>query len=270
MYFTLKSFLALYRWILGNLSQRSSQVRCISHIAGWTRGLMAVIFCASFTVTAHAQAGPFTCDGEIYQVQSGQLRIFDANQSAYVDVGPQNGAYNATGFNTQDNFAYGAQGQDIVRIHSDGFIEDVFTNIGHTSFSGDVDDNNTLWLRRTNNRYIGYNLSTGAATDITFSGSFIGVADVAFFPSGGTRYLIGYASGDTTVFNLDTGTVVRRDVAGLTDPGGFGATWTDFNGRIFTFNNSTGQIWEIFDPLSANPSAVVVAQGDPSLSLIHI
>ena len=114
MYFTSKSFLMLSQRVLGYLSLRYSQVRSISHIAGWTRGLMAVIFCASFTVTAHAQAGPFTCDGEIYQVQSGQLRIFDANQSAYVDVGPQNGAYNATGFNTQDNFAYGAQGQDTV------------------------------------------------------------------------------------------------------------------------------------------------------------
>ena len=174
MYFALKSFSTLTQRVLGYLSLRPLQMRRTNDIVGWTRGLMAVIFCASFTVTAHAQAGPFTCDGEIYQVQSGQLRIFDANQSAYVDVGPQNGAYNATGFNTQDNFAYGAQGQDIIRIHRDGFIEDVFTNIGHTSFSGDVDDNNTLWLRRTNNRYIGYNLSTGAATDITFSGSFIG------------------------------------------------------------------------------------------------
>ena len=222
---------------------------------------MSGLICAVFT--ASAQAGPFTCDGEIYQVQSGQLRIFDPIVSSYVDVGPQQGAYNATGFNTQDNFGYAAQGQDIIRIHSDGTIEDVFTNIGHTSFSGDVDGNNTLWLRRANNRYIGYDLATGAANDITFTGSLVGVADAAYFPSGGTNYLIGYASGDSSIFNLDNGTVVRRDVSGL--PGGaFGATWTDFNGRIFTFNNGSGEIFEVFNPLSANPSAVLVAQGDPS------
>ena len=130
--------------------------------------LFVMLFSLSAGTSAHAQAGPFTCDGDIFQVQSGQLRIFDPIVSAYVDVGAQNGAYNATGFNIQDNFAYGSQGSNVIRIHSDGFIETLF-NVGFSSFSGDVDDNNTLWLRRASNRYIGINLANGSVVqDITF------------------------------------------------------------------------------------------------------
>ena len=69
-----------------------------------------------------AEAGPFTCSGDIFQVQSGQLRIFDPIISQYVDVGPQNGSYNAAGFNTLDDFAYASQGQNVIRIHGDGTV----------------------------------------------------------------------------------------------------------------------------------------------------
>ena len=41
---------------------------------------ISVLLCES------AMADPFTCDSEIYQVQSGQLRIFDTTLSEYVDV----------------------------------------------------------------------------------------------------------------------------------------------------------------------------------------
>ena len=225
--------------------------------------LLAGFILYIFAFPQSAYAGPFVCDGEIYQVQSGQLRIFDPIISAYVDVGVQQPAYNATGFNIQDNFAYGAQGTNVIRIHSDGSTEVVLSS-GFTSFSGDVDDNNTLWLRRASNRYIGIELSTGARTDITFTGTVQNVADAAFFSDGSGRYLIGYNGTRTGIFNLDTGEAFRRDVSGGLPGGGYGATWTDFNGRIFTFNNGTGEIFEIFNPLSANPSAVLVAQGDPS------
>lgn len=90
-------------------------------------------------VASPAHAAPFTCTGEIYQVQSGQLRVFDPIESEYVNIGSANASYNATGYNVQDNFAYGSQGNDtIIRIHSDGTIEDVY-DIGVGSFAGDVD-----------------------------------------------------------------------------------------------------------------------------------
>ena len=92
-----------------------------------------------------AYAGPpFVCDGNIYQVQSGQLRIFDPITSSYINVGPQNGSYNATGFNVLDNYAYASQGDWLIRISSDGTIEQVH-NIGFGSFSGDVDYSNNFY-----------------------------------------------------------------------------------------------------------------------------
>jgi len=174
---------------------------------------------------SNAYAGPFDCDGDIFQVQSGQLRIFDTALSSYVDVGAPQGVYNATGFNTQDNFAYGSQGNNVIRIHADGFIETVL-NAGFNSFSGDVDDNNTIWLRRANNRYIGVDLATGAQMDITFTGTIQGVADVTYLTVGGDRLLVGFGAGRAGIFNLDDETANRITVPGLPNSGAFGATWT--------------------------------------------
>ncbi len=58
MYFALKSFSTLTQRVLGYLSLRSSQTRRMNDIAGWTRGLMAVLFCALLTLgsTLSAQA----------------------------------------------------------------------------------------------------------------------------------------------------------------------------------------------------------------------
>ncbi|MEP2736608.1 MAG: Ig-like domain-containing protein [Erythrobacter sp.] len=218
---------------------------------------------AVFASAAPAAAGPFTCSGEIYQVQSGQLRVFDPISSSYVDIGPQNGSYNATGFNTQDNFAYGMQGSNVIRIHSDGTIENVF-NIGQSSFAGDVDDNNTYWLRGSSaNRLVSVNLTTGARQDFVISGQVNSAADFMFVREGGVPYLLMVASGRVGIVNLNTMTSIRRNVAGLPG-GGFGAQWTDFNGRIFAFRNSDGTIHELFDVFTNSPTASLAAQGDPS------
>jgi len=226
-------------------------------------GLWA-FFCSLFFAT-QAYAGPFTCEGEVFQVQSGQLRIFNPLTSSYEDVGDPQGGYNATGYNIQDNFAYGSRGNNIIRIHADGSTEIVF-DVGFGSFSGDADDNNTLWLRRANNRYVGVDLITEAQTDITFTGTVQGVSDVAYIPDGGTRYLVGFGGpGRAGIFDLDSETARRINVPGL-PRGAYGATWTDVNGRLFTFHNLTGQIFEVFDVLSTTPTSTLVAQADPSNS----
>ncbi|MEM7196625.1 MAG: Ig-like domain-containing protein, partial [Pseudomonadota bacterium] len=227
------------------------------------------IFLSSLLATqgpAHAQAGPpFTCSGDIYQVQSGQLRIFDPTTSTYTNVGPNNGSYNATGYNILDNYAYASQGGNIIRISSNGVIENVF-NIGFGSFSGDVDFSNNYWLRRNNSRYARINLSTGAFTNVDFSGPGGGPADVAYAQSGGTEYLIGFSgSGGGTLYryNLTTATKENISLPGLPG-GGFGAAWTDSTGRLFTFNNGNGQLYEVFDYFTGSPSFTQVGIGDPS------
>ena len=214
--------------------------------------------------SVHAQSGPaFPCDGNIFQVQSGQLRIFDPITSTYQNVGPNNSSYNATGFNTLDNYAYASQGGNIIRIASDGTIEVVF-NIGFGSFSGDIDFSNNYYLRRNNNRYARINLATGAFVDVDFAGPGGGPADVAYDQFGGDEYLIGFSGGGTLYrYNITAQTKENIPLPGLPG-GGFGATWTDSNGRLLTFNNNNGILYEVTDYYTNTPTFSQVGVGVPS------
>ncbi len=214
-------------------------------------------------IATTAYAGPpFQCDGNIYQVQSGQLRIFDPITSTYQNIGPQNGSYNATGFNILDNYAYASQGGNIIRISADGTIETVF-NIGFGSFSGDVDFSNNYWLRRNNSRYARIDLATGNIVNVDFTGSGGGPADVAYDQFGGEEFLIGFGGGRIFRYNITNQTRENFVVPGLPG-GGFGATWTDSNGRLFTFNNNNGLLYEVFDYFSNTPTVQQVGVGEPS------
>ena len=148
-------------------SRDGTRSTVLGRVGVWlARGLAAL--CCVFgvaSISERAEAAPFSCTGDIYQVQSGQLRIFDPITSTYTNVGAPNGSYNATGYNVLDNYAYGSQGNRIIRIEDDGSITTLF-NVGFSSFAGDVDYNNTLWLRRSASRYSGVNLATGAVTTI--------------------------------------------------------------------------------------------------------
>ncbi len=234
----------------------------------------AVIFTAN---PANAQGTPpplpspsvpaFTCSGEIYQVQSGQLRVFDPIISQYVDIGVPNTGYNATGYNILDNFAYGSQGNNLIRIGMNGEVQ-ILRDIGVGSFAGDVDDNNTYWLRGSTTReFFSVDLANGAVNTFTVpdSDQVNGGADFMFVREGGVPYLLIVGGGRVGIVNLNTMRSIRRDVSGLPG-GGYGAQWTDFNGRIFAFRNNDGRIYELFNIFTNNPTAVLAAQGDPSNS----
>ena len=219
-------------------------------------------------------AMPFACTGEIYQVQGSQLRIYDPITSTYLDVGAPTVPYNATGFNTLDNFAYGVRvggpgAGNVIRINNDGTIQTVFS-ISVPSNSGDVDDNNGLYLRLNTSAdplrsYARVDLATGDVTNFTVTGSVIGTGDLVFIRNGGVPFLVAFTTGNAMLINLDTNVAETRTVAGL--PGlANGASWTDANGRIFAFDNNTGDIFEIFDLFTATPSAAFAGQGDPSQS----
>ncbi len=209
-----------------------------------------------------AFAAPFTCSGEIYQVQSGQLRVFSPITSTYINVGAAQTAYNATGFNTVDNYAYGSQGNNVVRIHSDGTVN-VLYNVGFNSFAGDVDDTNGLYLRRSATQYSRVNLGTGVVTTINITGTTVSGADVVFVRNGGVPYLVAVTQTTLGIINLNTNVSTTKSISGLSS-GGFGASWTDFNGRVFAFNNGDGKIFELFNIFGTTPTASLAGQGEPS------
>ncbi len=221
-------------------------------------------FAATTAITianpAYAQATPFVCDGNIYQVASGQLRVYDPLTSTYTDVGTAQGSYNAVGYNVLDNFAYGILGGTLVRIRSDGSVETLFPGIGGSS-SGDMDDVGNLWVRTSNIReYNRINVTTGAVTTVSFTGPIDGNSDFIFIRQGGVPFIVAVHSGTIQRLNLDTNVAEIISASGLPG-GGYGAQWTDSTGRIFAFRNADGSVYEIFDAFSATPSAVLVGTG---------
>ena len=226
-------------------------------------GMIALIGLWAGLWATSATAAPFACTGDVYQVQSGQLRVFDPISSSYVNVGTPSSSYNGTGFNVLDNFVYGSQGNNVIRIHGDGTVDTLY-NVGFSSNAGDVDRSNTLWLRRNASQYSAVNLGTGAVTTVNFSGPTNNAADVVYISNTGTNYLLAISGGQVGILNLDTATSTTKSVPGLPASGGHGATWIDSTNRIFTFNNTTGQIFEVFGVFSPAPYATLAAQGTAS------
>ena len=80
---------ALSRVLFFGLRSRISKKR----LASQTIVSLALLASLQITpITANAQSTPLTCTGALYQVQSGQLRIFDTQTSQYTDIGPQSSA----------------------------------------------------------------------------------------------------------------------------------------------------------------------------------
>jgi Bacterial Ig domain len=221
--------------------------------------LFSFIIFVFFTFSSVAYAGPFTCSGDVYQVQSGQLKIFNPTTSTYVNIGPLQTAYNAAGFNTLDNYAYGIQGVNLIRIHSDGTIN-VIANIGFGSNAGDMDLSNRLWVKSTNTgtQLKSIDVITGAIINTVTLSTAFNTSDLVVYASSNVAIL---ANGTNIArVDLSTGATTILAVSGLpTDS--FGAMWRDSTGRLFVFGNASGKIYEIFNYLGSSPSAVLAATG---------
>ncbi len=235
--------------------------------------IRAIVFflLAQLFVVIDAYGAPFTCSGDVYQVQSGQLKIFDPLTSTYVNIGSPTTGYNATGFNALDNYAYGTQSTNLIRINSDGTTNTLFTIGAATSNSADMDASNNLVYRgnasgpTTSLKKI--NISTGVIQSFTITGGSITANDMVWRSFAGIEYMFGFTSlGQLERINLSTNALTLVSVSGLPTATGYGATWTDSAGRIFTFSNGTGIIYEVKNYLTASPTAVQVATGTPSSS----
>ena len=227
--------------------------------------ILLAIMLAMIATPVRAQT-PFPCTGDLYQVQSGQLRIFNTQTSTYTDVGPDNDDYNSLGYNPVDGYFYGTQDNNIIRIDATGQITMMFA-IGFNTFVGDIGDNNLMYLRRNAGTLMIVDLVTQQQTLVSLSRNLTGgAADWAFVDTPAGRRLIAPGNQNLSLIDPDTGQNDVVSIANYPNEGGSGATWSDANGRVFTFRNTTGNVYEILDYLTPNPSAVLVAVGDPSNS----
>lgn len=242
-------------------------VRRFARSLFWAAVPCAVLACVFLApASASAQSATFSCTGAIYQVQSGQLRIFDTQTSSYTDIGPKNPGYNSLAYNPRDNFLYATQGKNLIRVDANGIVTVLFST-DFNSYIGDMDDDNNIYLRRNSSTMTRVNVLTREITDIPLStGLASGAADWAFVDTPQGRRLIAPGRTQLSLIDAETGQNTVRTIADFPPEGSSGATWSDVNGRVFTFRNSTGNVYEILDYLTASPRAVLVAVGTPSNS----
>ncbi len=210
---------------------------------------------------AAVAAEPFTCTGNIYQVQRGQLRIFDAISSTYVDIGSDGSNYNAIGYNQNDNFLYGIKNEKLIQIDANGDIVEIM-DVGFDSSSGDMDNNNQLWVKGAES-FVVINVETQNINIINVDSSFFpsGSSDFVFVDTAIGQRIIQIGRSNMTMYDPATGTNIVKSVADLPNVGTTGAAWADLSGRVFFFKNKTGDVYELFDYLTPNPRAVLVSVG---------
>jgi uncharacterized repeat protein (TIGR01451 family) len=228
------------------------------------RLILLLMLVAAWPTGARAQT-PFTCTGDIYQVQSGQLRIFNPLFSTYTNIGPAQAGYNAMGYSSADNFIYAIQSSKIIRVDATGAVTPLFT-LGFSSSSADMDDSNNLWIQRSQTLITRFNVLTGTSSNLTLTGGMIpsGAVDLAFVTTTVGDRIVALGSTGVSVTDPATGATVSSTVSSYPNEGTSGATWADASGRVFTFKNSTGNVYEIKNYMTATPSATLVAVGVPS------
>ena len=229
---------------------------------------LVLVFWLGFLNNHKVFSQGFDCPRLFYQVISGELKSLNPVTGLYSAPINSNGSgYNNGGYNEIDGLMYALVNQSggtvaqnhIIRILADGTIVDL-GDLGVSSFSGDVDDNDALWYKVGSNFSRIDNVSTLPANgtpSVTavagWTGSGLNVADVAFIDDGTNRRLWGARNGQIAYWDLDTKDRGIKTVTGLPN-GTYGAAYSDNSKRLYVSNN-VGGIYVINDYLSAAPSA---------------
>ncbi|MGK7919941.1 MAG: DUF4347 domain-containing protein, partial [Trichodesmium sp.] len=252
---------------------------------------------------------PFEEQPYLFQVLSGQLNVFNPKTLNYIAIGdPYTSEYNAAGFNRLDNFIYGIdRGDDtssgkVIRIHSDGSVEDVLIDGEVINIQGidginlnaaDVDDQdednpeqNNLWVKTGNTQLTRINLTTGIQTPFNLtnnSGIATGlrtVGDIIYNAQDKNFYGVGPNANVFTIsIDLDSsaGTITTALATTPPDPENpgqnlplptgrqFGAIWTNNANTLYVSRNVLGELYRINNYTTDNPVAERVLQGiDPT------
>ncbi|GAA3939303.1 hypothetical protein GCM10022383_16620 [Microbacterium soli] len=226
-------------------------------------------FAAALLVAPPAAAAPFSgLEATVFLAQDSPTQLKSSVQGdgelVFSNVGGvANRTYNAIGYNEQDNFLYAVSNAHIIRIHSNGAIEEVRSVPIGAHIGGFRDGTNDFWFTN-GNRLFHTNVANPSASvpEVPLKGSFAGPditwADGYFWSLGGGK--ISRLSTDGTVTSFTAPARVAAFMAG--------GSWTYGNGNIGFTDNTTGSIAQISVAAagSANPSFTVVSviSGPPS------
>ncbi|WP_176829801.1 Calx-beta domain-containing protein [Tenacibaculum sp. MAR_2009_124] len=217
---------------------------------------------------------PVGCTPGFYQVLSGVLNIMDPETGNYNVVGTPVPTTNTLGYNSIDGFLYGitASSFNIVRIGQDGNsidlgqITDGGTPLSYAPNALDFDGAGILWARSSSQNagaYIRADLSTMTYTLIPITGINDNFADFTIISNKayGVSNNVLYESDLTT----NPITITSKIVTGLAgSSGAYGAAFSDVEGNLYVFRNTTGEFFKINDYDGATPVATLLLTGTAS------
>jgi uncharacterized repeat protein (TIGR01451 family) len=239
-------------------------------------GLVAVVAMAIGVPTA--SAAPFTCDAFGYLYQTNGVSPTHSVIQIDLATGAYNPNYaftpgytNAVGYNVRDNFMYGMQIDQVgvvgaitlVRIHSDGHVDDLglpagMPPLGGGIVTGDVDANGHYWVLDQTpapDHWYEIDVVPGSPTygdviaqgDITQPTTFLSPSDWVYIngrfwglpdanPGGsGNTHLVSWTPGAPTYTD--------HGVTNIAD--GSGAVYTDAAGYLYASINATGDVYRV-------------------------
>ncbi len=216
--------------------------------------------------------GAFACESGLYQVLSGQLKIFDPAILDYTPIGPVNPSYNGAGYNISDGFMYGMRTENSIRyiykIKNDGTYEvhgEVTNGTDFLNYVGDINGNNQLVTYKSGSLYYvdlaqssPMSYTTLALTNTT-GGSNPSCHDIVYNAINDNIYLI---TPDVELWMIDENAATLTKIADLSADapgisGANGAIWSDALGKLYFFNNASGNIYYI--TLNSSGNSVIDA-----------
>lgn len=223
------------------------------------------------TIYTNAQQ-PFDCnEGNFYQVISGVMKAYDPITGSYSEDLHTYAAYNAGGYNVEDNYLYAIKNSDkhLLRIAKDMVVDlGAVAPSGTTAFGGgyaaDVDADGNLWVFQNNTKNAfhkitnlkEYDGSSSPVFEVVFAdqASPSTCADIAYI--NGAFY--GGSRGNLYKWDLSSGTPIFSSKTVTNLPSGtFGAAYTDANNRLYLSDNNGG-LYLINDYQSATPTATLL------------
>jgi hypothetical protein len=210
-------------------------------------------------------------------ISTGSTSLIRSNVGNGVD------SINAIGYNSLDNYLYGAiyynsnSTASLLRISANGdssIVLPLSITGGGIPSAGDVDENGQYWATVGGKFWIQVDLRPGSPTYGTTRASGLAsllntVPDWAYVPGGGDA-LYGFAY---TLLGLST-TLVRfdrtlklwtivKDFGNIAGSNTWGAVYTGADGYLYGSENTSGQIWRFPVPgtVNANTSPLKIANG---------
>jgi len=229
--------------------------------------------------------GGGTCPYGFFHVISGQLNVFDAENSVYLPIGPGHDSINGMGFDEQSGKLYAVimedSSDDDGTTLAEGDVIEIDRYTGKIkkassknlkSNSGDF-YNGVLYERIRNKKIKKWNEATDTTTILTLDASFppvdFSISDASGTPMGYGLKTTNTNTGKTKIYtvNLSTGAVTTKTITVTTPDGGtlsqgWGATFmADDNQsgqrKMYAANNA-GYIYEIVGFDTNSPSAQFV------------